>query len=202
MNKIIKTLADALLPLQHAPQGPGWNHEELHGLTLPGPPIPAAVLLALHDGADGPQLLFTRRNAQLSQHAGQVSFPGGRVDATDADVLAAALREADEEIALPPECVQALGYLDCLDTISGYCVTPVVGVIHGEPAMCPQPDEVAEMFSVPLHTLLDPGRYRQRQIDTPLGKRSVSEIHYQGHVIWGATALILINLQRRMGIVQ
>lgn len=172
----------------------------LKGIRPRGRQVDAAVLLAVREADHGPEMLFTRRNDGLSQHPGQVSFPGGRVDPGDASAAAAAIREADEEIALPPSAVEVLGYLDRLDTISGYCVTPVVARVLGQPDLQAQPDEVAELFSVPLDYLLDTENYRMRKIDTPVGQRSVSEIHHNGHVIWGATALILINLQRRMGI--
>lgn len=172
----------------------------LKGIRPRGRHVDAAVLLALRESEQGPEMLFTRRNEGLSQHPGQVSFPGGRMDPEDASAAAAAIREAHEEIALPPSAVEALGYLDCLETISGYCVTPVVARVIGQPDLEAQPDEVAELFSVPFDFLLDSANYRMRQIDTPVGPRNISEIHHDGHVIWGATALILINLQRRMGI--
>jgi 8-oxo-dGTP pyrophosphatase MutT (NUDIX family) len=158
-------------------------------------------LLALRDGGrNGTELLFTRRDERLSRHAGQVSFPGGRVDAGDRDVLAAALREAEEEIALPPSTVRPLGYLDSLETISGFCVTPVVARIDGDPPLRAQPGEVAELFAVPQDFLLDPRNLGRRSIATRLGERQVMEIRYGPHVIWGATALILFNLQRRLGL--
>lgn len=193
-------LESCLLPLSQPPSAPGWNEGMLTGIRPRGSHVDAAVLLALRDGIRGPEMLFTRRNEGLSQHPGQISFPGGRVDPSDDSAAAAAIREAHEEILLPPSAVEALGYLDCLETISGYCVTPVVARIIGQPDLEAQPDEVAELFSVPFDYLLDTKNYRLRQIDTPVGQRSVSEIHHNGRVIWGATALILINLQRRMGI--
>lgn len=202
MSKVIGELGQYLLPLSQPPTAPAWNQGMLHGMRPRGRHVDAAVLLALRETDRGPEMLFTRRTEGLSQHPGQVSFPGGRVDPGDRSAAAAAIREAHEEIALPPSAVEALGYLDCLETISGYCVTPVVARIVGQPALEPQPDEVAELFSVPFDYLLDNANYRLRQIDTPVGPRKISEIHHGGHVIWGATALILVNLKRRMGIAQ
>ncbi len=195
-----QALRQYLLPLSQPPSGPGWNQGMLKGIRPRGRHVDAAVLLALREGAHGPEMLFTRRTEELSQHPGQVSFPGGRTDPGDASAAAAAIREAHEEIALPPEAVEPLGYLDCLETISGYCVTPVVARIIGQPSLRAQPNEVAELFSVPFDYLLDSGNYGQRRIDTPVGPREISEIRHEGHIIWGATALILTNLRRRMGI--
>ena len=174
----------------------------LEGICPGGPPVEAAVLLALRESEQGTEMLFTRRNDRMKRHAGQVSFPGGRADPGDSSAAATAIREAHEEIALPPASVQALGYLDRLETTSGYCVTPVVARVLGQPALQAQPDEVAELFSVPLAFLLDPANYGQRKIDTPVGPRSISEIRHNGHVIWGATALILHNLLQRLEIAQ
>ncbi|MGA7296406.1 MAG: CoA pyrophosphatase [Rhodanobacteraceae bacterium] len=200
MSSETQALRQFLLPLSQPPSAPGWNQGMLKGIRPRGRHVDAAVLLALRDGKHGLEMLFTRRTEGLSQHPGQVSFPGGRTDPGDANAAAAAIREAHEEIALPPEAVEALGYLDCLETISGYCVTPVVARVIGQPDLQAQPDEVAELFSVPLDYLLDSGNYGQRRIDTPVGPREISEIHHEGHIIWGATALILTNLRQRMGI--
>lgn len=195
-----QSLARHLHPLSHPPSGPGWNRGMLQGMQIKPPRNEAAVLLALRDGDAGAEMLFTRRNDALSRHAGQVSFPGGRIDSADASAAAAAIREAHEEIALPPAAVEALGYLDCLETTTGFCVTPVMARVIGRPQLVAQPDEVAELFSVPFDFLLQPSNYRQREIATPAGPRSISEIHHDGHIIWGATALILLNLLKRLGI--
>ena len=122
-------LLRALHPLAEPPAGDGWNRSELDDLLPPGPPVEAAVLAGIVPRANGAQVILTRRTETLRQHGGQVGFPGGRTEPDDRDALAAALRESQEEIALAPTQVQALGYLDPFVTITGYRVMPVVAVI-------------------------------------------------------------------------
>src|SRR5690606_21590511 len=128
----------------------GWNHDEIIDLVGNGASAEAAVLPGLIPRETGTRVLLTRRNDALRPHVGQVSFPSDRVETSDRDPAAAALRESCEEIALGPGQAQALGYLDPFVTVSGFRVTPVVAVI--DPAFVPvqQPDEVAEVFEVPL----------------------------------------------------
>ncbi|MGH8036666.1 MAG: CoA pyrophosphatase [Stenotrophomonas sp.] len=198
------TLADherllrALHPLDAPPAGDGWNRSELIDLLPPGPPVEAAVLAGIVPRPGGAQVILTRRTETLRQHGGQVGFPGGRTEADDRDAVAAALRESQEEIALPPERAQALGYLDPFVTITGYRVMPVVAVI--DPAFVPvaQPDEVAEVFEVPLAYLMDPANLHQVEIDHRGRIRHVLEYGWPGQRIWGATAAILYNLRRRL----
>ena len=194
-----QALRQYLLPLSQPPSGPGWNQGMLKGIRPRGRHVDAAVLLALREGAHGPEMLFTRRTEELSQHPGQVSFPGGRTDPGDASAAAAAIREAHEEIALPPEAVEPLGYLDCLETISGYCVTPVVARIIGQPSL----RQTKRGGGTVQCAIRLPARFRQLRPAPdrhPVGPREISEIRHEGHIIWGATALILTNLRRRMGI--
>ncbi len=149
-------LMRALHPLAQPPAGDGWNRSELVDLLPPGPPVEAAVLAGIVPRANGAQVILTRRTETLRTHGGQVGFPGGRTEPDDRDALAAALRESQEEIALAPGQVQALGYLDPFVTITGYRVTPVVAVVDPEFVPVPQPSEVAEVFEVPLDYLMAP----------------------------------------------
>ncbi len=191
-------LLRALSPLAAAPAGKGWNHDELADLLPPGPPAEAAVLAGLVPRPQGVQVLLTRRTETLRNHGGQVGFPGGRIEPGDRNPVAAALRESSEEIALPHERVQALGYLDPFVTISSFRVTPVVAVIDPAFVPVPQPAEVAEVFEVPLDFLMDPGNLRQVEIDHRGRVRHVLEYTWPGQRIWGATAAILYNLRRRL----
>jgi 8-oxo-dGTP pyrophosphatase MutT (NUDIX family) len=192
-------LLRALHPLRQPPQPPGWNRSELADVLGDAPLAPAAVLVALRPGADGPHVLFTRRVDGLRQHAGQVSFPGGRCDAGDAGALATALRESQEEIGLRAGQVQPIGYLDCFDTVSGYCVTPVVARIPADFVARPNPGEVAEVFEVPFAWLRDPDNRNAHRVEYLGRVRTLYEFNYGPHRIWGATAGILFNLLQRMG---
>lgn len=162
---------------------------------LDGAPVRrAAVLVGLQFGADGPQLILTRRHDQLRHHAGQVSFPGGRMDAGDRDPIACALREADEEIGLPAHSVDVHGVLAPSLTISAFAVTPVVGFVA--PDFCPtvHSDEVAECFTVPWSYIADPANRVQRSIQFRGAPRAVEGYLWHGRWIWGATATIIGQL--------
>ncbi len=156
------------------------------------------MLVGLVPRADGTRVLLTRRTDRLRHHGGQVSFPGGRIDSGDANAVAAALRESNEEIALATSQVEPLGYLDPFLTISGFRVMPVVAAI--DPAFVPQPhpDEVAEVFEVPLAYLMVPENLRGIEIDDRGQSRVVLEYVWPEQRIWGATAAILLNLRRRL----
>ena len=195
-------LLRALHPLAEPPAGDGWNRSELDDLLPPGPPVEAAVLAGIVPRANGAQVILTRRTETLRQHGGQVGFPGGRTEPDDRDALAAALRESQEEIALAPTQVQALGYLDPFVTITGYRVTPVVAVIDPDFVAVPQPSEVAEVFEVPLDYLMAADNLRQVEINHRGRVRHVLEYGWPGQRIWGATAAILYNLRRRLEQVQ
>lgn len=192
-------LPRALHPLARPPEGPGWNHAELHDLLPPGQPLrPAAVLVALVERAGGPQVLLTRRTEALRHHAGQIAFPGGRIEADDADPVAAALREAQEEVGLAAALSSPLGYLDPFVTITGFHVFPVVASVAGGFVPVPDPGEVAEAFEVPLGFLLDPGNVHSLEVDFQGRRRHVLEFRYGGHRIWGATAAMLVNFRHRL----
>jgi 8-oxo-dGTP pyrophosphatase MutT (NUDIX family) len=154
----------------------------------------AAVLLTLLARGDGLAVLFTERAAHLKDHAGQISFPGGRIALAEPPVQAA-LREAYEEIGLQPAAVQVLGELDVHLTGTGFAVRPVVGVVTGPFEPRPDPDEVAAVFEVPLEFLLDPANVATREIDRLDTRFRTFEITYGGHRIWGATAAMLMTFR-------
>jgi 8-oxo-dGTP pyrophosphatase MutT (NUDIX family) len=158
----------------------------------------AAVLIAVTDRAE-PGVLLTRRSETLRSHAGQVAFPGGRVDPGDADVIAAALREADEEIGLPPAAVEVVGTVGLFRTVTGFEITPVVGVVPPDLPLLPHDAEVAALFEVPLAHLLDPANHRLSTVEWRGAQRTFYEIPWVGERIWGATAAMIVNLGRRLG---
>jgi 8-oxo-dGTP pyrophosphatase MutT (NUDIX family) len=159
-------------------------------------PRPAAVLVGLVDRAPGPALLLTQRTDHLRDHAGQICFPGGRVEPGDASAAAAALREAEEEIGLDPARVAVIGHLPSYHTVTGFRIDPVVGWISPPFELRPDPHEVAEAFEVPLHFVLDPENHRRQSYRRGPVTRAYYVVPYQGRFIWGATAGILVNLAR------
>ena len=195
---MIDELAKALWPLSAPPTGPGWNHADMSRLLGSSQRLPAAVRVGFREGVQ-PRLVLTVRTDNLQAHAGQVAFPGGRSDPGDGDALATALRESEEEIGLDRTLVTPLGYLDRFETISGFCVTPVVAKIAAGAQLYPAPDEVAEVFEVPLAFLLEPVNLRRYTMEFRGHQRPMVEFIHGGHRIWGATAAMLFNLLQRMG---
>ncbi|HEX9963382.1 MAG TPA: CoA pyrophosphatase [Allosphingosinicella sp.] len=159
--------------------------------------LPAAVLVAVVD-RPSPTVILTERPKTMRRHPGQISFPGGRIDPEDDGPVAAALREAEEEIALPRDCVEVIGIADLYRTVTGFEVTPVVGVVPPGLPLKPQPGEVAAMFEAPLHYLLDPRHQVVRTAEWQGRERSFYEIEWEGRRIWGATAAMIVNLSRRL----
>jgi len=193
-------LRNVLHPLDIPPAGLGWNHAELIDL-LPdqGKSLhQAAVLIGLVDRGDGPQVLLTRRAELMRNHAGQISFPGGRIEAGDLDPAAAALREAREEIGLQAAHVQALGYLDPFVTITGFHVFPVVARIDSGFVAVRDPTEVDEVFELPFEFLMDPLNARMVEVDYRGSKRKLVEFRHGNYRVWGATAAMLVNLRERL----
>jgi 8-oxo-dGTP pyrophosphatase MutT (NUDIX family) len=170
-------------------------------LADPDQPItPAAVLVAVVD-RPRPGVILTVRTDTVRKHAGQISFPGGRMDPEDENEIAAALREAREEIELPPAEVEIISTADRYRTITGYEVTPVIGVVPPDLPLKPHPAEVAAIFEAPLDYLLDPRHQLIRTVQWRGAERSYYEIDWQGRRIWGATAAMIVNLSRRLALV-
>jgi 8-oxo-dGTP pyrophosphatase MutT (NUDIX family) len=158
------------------------------------PGMAAAVLvpvMARHE----PVLLFTRRTEGLARHAGQISFPGGRVEPQDASALQTALRETAEETGIIPHSVSIAGYLPALRTGTGFDIQPVVGVLAPDPVLALDPAEVAAVFEAPLSFFRDPFNRRYEIRDG----RHFHVFNWDGHEIWGATAAILVDLAARLG---
>ncbi len=154
----------------------------------------AAVLVPLVDHPDGMTVLLTQRTEHLSDHAGQVSFPGGRVEAGDADDVATALRETEEEIGLDRGHVDIVGHLDTCITGTGFRVTPVVGVVTPPFSLTLDSFEVAEVFEVPLAFVLDASNHQRRAARFRGVRREFYVLPYEDRYIWGATARMLVNL--------
>jgi len=193
------SLADRLRRALDAPSPgppaliPSDTLEEEEG---PGPE-PAAVLVAIID-QPRPALILTRRPETMRRHPGQVAFPGGRIDAGDDGPIAAALREAEEEIGLPRAAVEIIGLADSYRTVTGFTVTPVIGIIPPGLALVAHPGEVDEIFEAPLDHLFDPANHVERSGVWRSRERHWLEIDYLGWRIWGATAAMIVNLGRRL----
>jgi 8-oxo-dGTP pyrophosphatase MutT (NUDIX family) len=159
---------------------------------------PAAVLFPIVRRAAGHTVLLTQRTAHLRDHAGQVSFPGGRVEAADDSPLATALRETEEEIGLSRRHVEVLGYLPEYRTGTGFCVVPVVAAVTPPFDLTPDPFEVAEIFEVPLAFLLDQANHQRHSVHLRGALRHFYAMPYAGHFIWGATAGMIRSLSERL----
>ena len=158
--------------------------------------IPAAVLVAITE-RQSPGVILTVRREHLRTHAGQIAFPGGRLDPGE-DAVAAALREAQEELGLDPAEVALAGSFDYYRTITGYAVTPVIGVIAPDLPLVAHDHEVADWFEAPLAHLLDPANQQFQSAVFAGRERRYWQIEWQGRKIWGATAAMLVNLSRRL----
>lgn len=181
---------------------PSWTPEFAGdgGLFVDREPVGAAVLMPLVQREAGLNLLLTRRTEHLRDHAGQISFPGGRVEPEDDGPVATALRETEEEIGLPRSYIDIIGQLPVYSTVTAFQVTPVVGLVA--PGFTLQLDdfEVAEAFEVPLAFLMDPAHHQHHRFEFAGGERRFLSMPWQGpereHFIWGATAAMLRNLYR------
>ena len=163
----------------------------------PRPLVPASVLLPIIARVE-PTMLFTQRSEHLRRHAGQVSFPGGGAQDSDASLVDTALRELTEETGIAAEFVSVQGFLDVYETVTGYAVLPVVGLLREGFTLAPDANEVAHVFEVKLAFLLDPANRQEHVLEWKGGMRRVYAFEVETHYIWGATASILVNLAQRL----
>ncbi|WP_204508197.1 CoA pyrophosphatase [Aestuariivirga litoralis] len=161
-------------------------------------PKPAAVLVGLVPRESGLNLLLTERQPHLRRHAGQIAFPGGRIDDTDADAVAAALRETEEETGIAPAFIEPIGFLDTYLTSTNYRVVPVVAVLRPGFTAVPQEAEVKDVFEVPLAFLMDPAHHERHSRDWQGHTRYYYAMPWNERYIWGATAGMIRNLYRLM----
>ena len=157
----------------------------------------AAVLIPITDRAE-PGVILTQRPTWLRSHAGQVAFPGGKVDDSDESSIFAALREAEEELNIPPARVEVIGVADTYYSGSGYSIAPVVGIIPPDLELQPNPQEVEDWFEVPLAFLLDPANSIKKETNWNGQQRSYYDMQWGERRIWGVTAGIIANLVRRL----
>jgi 8-oxo-dGTP pyrophosphatase MutT (NUDIX family) len=192
-------LRRAVRGLSDPPHGVGWNAADLADVLDASVPMrPAAVLVPFVRRDDDLSVLFTLRAGHLRHHAGQVSFPGGGIDATDADAIAAALRETEEETGIVRGDIEPFGYLDAFDTVSGYHVMPVAAFVRGSYSLQMDAGEVDEVFEVPLDFLLQEANLHREQILWQGRARTIHAFQWEGRRIWGATAAMLKNLIDRL----
>lgn len=195
MKAIPNDLAARLKAALALPPPPGLLHGDL--VELPDSNLqPAAVLVAITDRPD-PGLHLTLRREDMRSHAGQVAFPGGRLDLGE-DAVAAALREAEEEIGLPRDAVNLWGVADCYRTVTNFIVTPVLGLVPPDLPLSPHEHEVADLFEAPLSFVLDPANQQRMTAEFQGATRTYYQINWEGRRIWGATAAMIVNLTRRL----
>lgn len=163
-------------------------------MVPPGPLVPAAVLVPIVDRAGDPYVLFTKRTDRVGHHKGQISFPGGVIDPGDRDALDAALRECEEEIALPRAAVEPLGTLDDSETVAThFVITPIVGVVWSPVAWQPDGHEIERVIEIPFERLAAEGGSRVEHWERDGVTRPVHFFDYEGDTVWGATARILVH---------
>ena len=190
-ERLAARLRDALA---HKPREPLFPGDDPRGLAAKG--TPAAVLIAVTDRED-PGVILTVRRDTLRTHAGQVAFPGGRIDDGE-DAIAAAVREAWEELELDPQVVLPVSTLESYRTITAFDVTPVLAAVPADLMLAPHDLEVADWFEAPLGHLMNPANQQLRSVLFEGAERHYYEIPWQGRRIWGATAAMLVNLSRRL----
>jgi len=198
-NNIFDELSERLTPSLHSLETEPCGLP-VHGYRPAGqcleyiPPRTAGVLLPILCHPQGPTMLFTVRSLELATHPGQVSFPGGSIESCDVDEVAASVRETHEEVGIHPQKITPLGVLDNFDTISGYRMVPVVGLVKTPVSLVLDSSEVSAAFEVPLAEVLDRSHYQKRLIEYAEHQHIVYSWQWQQHNIWGATAAILVDL--------
>ena len=170
------------------------DHDLNPGMAKPTELVPAAVLVPIVERDHGMTVLLTQRTDHLTAHAGQISFPGGRVEIEDRSLEAAALRETEEEVGLQRRHIDLVGQLDIYVTRTGFEVTPVVGIVTPPFAIEPDPFEVADVFEVPLAFIVDPANHEKQSRTYKGMERQFYVLPYENRYIWGATAGMLVNL--------
>lgn len=192
------TLAERLMPLDEEPVLPPANLDALRGYWRGDRPLrPAAVLVGLVPRAEGVNVLLTRRQDGLSHHAGQISFPGGRVEAEDGDAIRAALRETEEEVGVGAASIQALGRIEPLATISQFTVQPIIARLDPAYRLRLHEGEVSAAFELPMALAAREGAWRPYR-PRPGLDIEMKALEFQGHTIWGVTAMILQRLIERL----
>lgn len=185
-------------PVLAAPSRAGDHQLNPNSPSSAAAPRDAAVLVAVVDHEPGASVVLTRRTDHLAAHAGQIAFPGGKIDRTDHDPAAAALREAEEEIGLDPRLVRLIGYGDPYLTTSGYRIVPVVGIVAASPTLVANPHEVADVFEVPLSFLMTPANHHTGSREWQGMQRQFYVMPYADRQIWGITAGIIRTLFERI----
>ena len=199
-DAVLDRLRLKLDPVDGPKRPPARGDGDLNGAPSPtGRALtPAAVLapLIVHDGP--PRFLLTERAAHLRKHAGQISFPGGRVEADDASAAGAALRETEEEIGITADHVELIGRFDPYETVTGFEVTPFVGLVRPGFALRPDPGEVADVFETPFSFLMDRANHQRQSREWQGIERHFYAMPWEGRFIWGATAGMLKSLSDRL----
>lgn len=173
-------------------------HEPESIRPTPGPLTPAAVLVPIIAHHSEPSILLTRRPDTMPDHAGQIAFPGGKIEAGDSGPVGAAVRETQEETGMSPDYMDVLGCLPVHDTATGFSIVPVVAQIRPGFTLAPCEMEVAELFEVPLDFLMDAGNYSRHRTVWRGKARTYHAVSYRQYFIWGATAAVLVNLRKQV----